>query len=154
MIATAAHAGHATPTVSIAVYAYAPASISIVENDVVQFNWDGPDTNHSVTADDGSFDSGVLDKKGANFTYFFAKAGEYGYHCTVHSNMRGKVVVQPGTQYDQTAPVLSGVRLEVVDASPRRGRLHRVRGRQRRDAGAPPRIQAGAAALVPVRLGG
>ncbi len=51
VIATAAHAGHAPPTVSISVYAYAPASIGVVEGDIVQWNWDGPDTNHSVTSD-------------------------------------------------------------------------------------------------------
>ncbi len=111
MIAVAAHAGHATPTVSIALYAYAPASITVVENDVVEWKWDGPDVDHSVTSDTGAFDSGVLNKENASFTYFFAKAGEYAYHCTVHANMTGKVIVQPGTQYDKDAPVLSAVKL-------------------------------------------
>ncbi len=114
MIATAAHAGHAPPIVSIAVYAYAPASVSIVEGDIVQWNWDGPDVDHSVTSDPGSgesFDSGVKKKEGASFTYYFAKAGTYSYHCTVHDTMKGTITVAPGTQFDKTAPTLSRVRL-------------------------------------------
>ena len=66
MMAAPAHAGHAPPTVNIAVYAYAPQSITVVEGDIVQWNWAGPDTNHSVTSDAGSgekFDSGVKDKE-------------------------------------------------------------------------------------------
>lgn len=111
MIAGPAHAGHAPPTVAIALYAYAPDSITVVENDVVHWDWKGPDVNHSVTSDSGLFDSGVLDKEGASFEYFFDKAGEYAYHCTVHANMKGRVVVQAGPQYDTEAPVLSHVRL-------------------------------------------
>ena len=123
-MAAPAHAGHAPPTVSIAVHAYGPASISVVEGDIVQWNWDGPDVDHSVTSDAGSgesFDSGVKKKEGSSFTYFFGKAGTYTYHCSTHSDMKGTVNVAAGTQYDKAAPVLTKVRL--ASATRRRAKV-------------------------------
>jgi plastocyanin len=118
------HPGHAPPTVSIAVYAYAPETVDVVEGDIVQWVWNGPDTNHSVTSDASSkevFDSdkgvkpsAVGHPTGDTFTYYFAKAGTYTYHCKVHASMHGTVVVAPGVQYDQTPPVLAGARLVSV----------------------------------------
>jgi plastocyanin len=114
----AAHPGHAPPMVGIAFHAYDPATINVVEGDLVQWNWNGPDTNHSVTSDAGSgetFDSGVLDKSGATFTYYFAKAGTYRYHCSVHADMHGTVVVAASgaAPTDTTAPTVSHVRARV-----------------------------------------
>lgn len=48
--------------------------------------------NHTVTADDGSFDSGAL-KEGATFTHAFSAPGTFSYHCTIHSSMKGTVTV-------------------------------------------------------------
>lgn len=112
----AAHPGHAPPTVSISVYAFNPDTINVVEGDVVQWNWDGPDTGHSVTSDADSgekFDSGVKKNVGASFTYFFGKAGTYKYHCKVHDSMHGTVVVAPGPTVDRKAPKVSHVRASV-----------------------------------------
>ena len=60
---------------------------------------------HSVTADDGSFDSnpkcpsGPCLQKGATFTFTFTKSGRYVYYCKVHGakggiGMSGDIVVQ------------------------------------------------------------
>jgi plastocyanin len=47
---------------------------------------------HSVTANDGSFDS--CPKVGGNsFTVNFSQAGTYKYHCRIHPVMRGDVIV-------------------------------------------------------------
>jgi plastocyanin len=115
----AGHPGH-TPTVSIAVYEYKPATITVVANDVVQWNWDGPDVNHSVTSDADSsekFDSGDPEEQGARqgtqFTYFFTTPGTYRYHCRVHKSMHGTVVVRPGGAVDTVRPRLSHVRARV-----------------------------------------
>jgi plastocyanin len=111
----AGHPGH-TPTVSIAVYEYKPATITVAANDVVQWNWDGPDVNHSVTSDAGSteqFDSGVTNEQGAQFTYFFTTPGTYRYHCRTHDSMHGTVVVKPGGPVDSVKPRLSRVRARV-----------------------------------------
>jgi plastocyanin len=45
-----------------------------------------------VTADDGSFDSGVLDA-GARFSFVFDKPGMFSYACAIHPSMRGTVRV-------------------------------------------------------------
>jgi len=48
---------------------------------------------HTVTAKDGSFDSGNL-AQGASFSFTFQKAGTYDYFCAIHPSMKGTVVVQ------------------------------------------------------------
>ena len=49
---------------------------------------------HSVTADDGSFDSGLIDS-GRTFERVFDRAGSYAYHCTPHPFMTARVIVEP-----------------------------------------------------------
>jgi plastocyanin len=49
---------------------------------------------HTVTADDGSFDSGDV-AAGASFQHTFATAGTVKYHCIIHESMTGTVTVTP-----------------------------------------------------------
>ena len=35
----------------VALYKFDPSTITITEGDIVQWNWNGPDVNHSVTSD-------------------------------------------------------------------------------------------------------
>ena len=48
---------------------------------------------HTVTADDGSWHSGMI-APGATWRRTFDRAGDYAYHCTPHPYMRGVVVVR------------------------------------------------------------
>ena len=48
---------------------------------------------HSVTANDGSWDSGLINP-GGTWTHTFAQPGEYAFHCTPHPFMKGVVVVR------------------------------------------------------------
>ena len=48
---------------------------------------------HSVTAADGSFDSGLLDA-GESWSYTFDQPGEFEYFCSPHPWMRAKVIVE------------------------------------------------------------
>ena len=48
---------------------------------------------HTVTAQDGSFDSGRLGL-GARFSHTFAQPGRYEYICDLHNSMRGTIVVE------------------------------------------------------------
>jgi plastocyanin len=48
---------------------------------------------HSATAGDGSFDSGVL-SPGATFTRTFDEAGTFAYGCVIHPTMTGTIVVR------------------------------------------------------------
>lgn len=43
---------------------------------------------HTVTADDGSFDSGTL-SRGASFEMTFTEPGTYSYHCEIHGGTGG-----------------------------------------------------------------
>jgi plastocyanin len=72
---------------------YNPDNITVVigvNNTVIWTNNDnGP---HTVTASDGSFDSGNMNP-GATFTYTFTTPGTYTYICTYHTWMHGYVTV-------------------------------------------------------------
>ena len=56
--------------------------------------WTNNDANmvHSVTAVDGSFDSGLL-ATDETFSYTFAMPGEYEYYCIPHPWMRARIMV-------------------------------------------------------------
>jgi plastocyanin len=47
---------------------------------------------HTATADDGSWDSRLL-QEGEEFARRFDTPGEYAYHCTPHPQMRARVIV-------------------------------------------------------------
>lgn len=71
---------------------YLPNEITIrVGTKVTWVNNDN--TVHTVTADNGSFDSRLL-RKGQSWNYTFTKPGIYEYHCDPHPWMKGKVIVQ------------------------------------------------------------
>ncbi|MEA2374437.1 MAG: hypothetical protein QOD53_900 [Thermoleophilaceae bacterium] len=84
------HAAAAT-TVSIKDFAFAPTSVTVHVGDTVTWSNQGP-TGHSATANDGSFNTGVM-KKGGSGSFRFTKAGTFAYHCTPHPNMKATVVV-------------------------------------------------------------
>jgi plastocyanin len=72
--------------------AFVPASITIKVGETV--TWTNSDsTAHTVTGDKGEFDSGNMDS-GKTFSFTFQTAGTFTYHCTIHPNMTGTVVVQ------------------------------------------------------------
>lgn len=77
---------------SIIDYAFSPASITVKAGSAVTWTNTGS-APHTVTADDGSFDSGSL-ANSATFAHTFAKAGTFTFHCAIHSSMKGTVVVQ------------------------------------------------------------
>jgi plastocyanin len=61
----------------------------------VRVQWvNGDQVQHSVSADDGSFDSGLIDP-GKAYERVFDRPGTYAYHCTPHPFMTGRVVVEP-----------------------------------------------------------
>ena len=55
--------------------------------------WTNDDsTQHTVTSDEGSFDSGPI-SPGDTFDNTFDTSGEFGYHCAIHPFMTGVVIV-------------------------------------------------------------
>jgi len=72
--------------------AYQTAQITVTPGTTVV--WVNQDqVQHTVTADDGSFDSGMIDPQ-ATWARTFDTAGTIAYHCTPHPFMKGTVVVQ------------------------------------------------------------
>jgi plastocyanin len=69
-----------------------PAKITVKKGATVKwYNKDG--YAHTVTSDDGTtFDSGNL-AAGATFSYTANTVGTFDYHCNVHANMKGTLVV-------------------------------------------------------------
>jgi plastocyanin len=87
-----APSGATGDAVSIAGFSFKPGAITVAVGTTV--TWTNDDsTGHTVTADDGSFDSRSL-AKGATFTQTFTTAGTFAYHCSIHSSMTGTVTVQ------------------------------------------------------------
>jgi plastocyanin len=71
---------------------YDPKSVSVKTGESVEWDWVDNGAKHSVTADDSSFDS-CLQSAGSKFTVTFSKAGDFTYHCTIHSQMTGEIKV-------------------------------------------------------------
>ena len=99
-------------TVSIYDHAFDPAQLSIDPKTTV--TWVNNDTvAHTVTADDGLFDSGEL-QPGESYSVWFKGSGQVAYHCTIHPDMTGSIVVggasggEPTTAGGQTTSPTQG----------------------------------------------
>src|SRR5215204_3550927 len=85
-----AHQGAAFD-VSVVDFAFEPGTVSVPVGATV--TWTNTGTRpHTVTADDGSFDSGRLDP-GEQFSQTFDQPGTFTYHCGFHPEMQGSIVV-------------------------------------------------------------
>ncbi|MGC2061970.1 MAG: cupredoxin domain-containing protein [Thermodesulfovibrionales bacterium] len=90
--ADAADAVDSTVIVMIDGSAFSPeVAIVKVGGEVVWKNKDA--SPHTVTADDGSFDSGSL-AQGAEYRRKFITAGTVKYSCDIHAYMSGKIEVR------------------------------------------------------------
>jgi len=92
-----AGSGTAVATVSVnsdpvTVGAYAPKAITINAGQSIEWDWQDQEAPHSVTADDGSFDS-CLQNAGSKFVVAFTNPGNVTYHCTIHAQMIGTISV-------------------------------------------------------------
>jgi amicyanin len=82
----------AAAAVTIKDFKFDPPQLEVAVGETVTWtNQDG--TTHTVTGDNGEFDSGNLDT-GKSFSFTFTKAGTYSYHCSIHPFMKATVVVQ------------------------------------------------------------
>jgi len=83
-------------TVVIAEFKFEPAAVTVHAGDTVE--WKNDDiVPHTATADGEAqkpaFDTGTIDT-GAAWRYVARKKGTYNYSCTLHPNMKGKLIVQ------------------------------------------------------------
>ena len=73
--------------------AFSPATVSVkTGGEVVWKNKDA--APHTITADDGSFDSGSM-SQGTEYRRRFDTPGTFSYSCDIHPYMTGKVEVLP-----------------------------------------------------------
>ena len=77
--------------ISVVDFAFEPGTVSVPVGATVTWTNTGS-RPHTVTADDGSFDSGRLDP-GEEFSLTFDQPGTFTYHCGFHPEMRGSIVV-------------------------------------------------------------
>ena len=78
--------------IAVEAFAFSPATVTVQAGQPV--TWENHDpAEHTVTAEDGSFDSGDL-APGAGFETTFDSPGEHRYFCALHPGMKGMVVVE------------------------------------------------------------
>src|SRR5215210_280353 len=70
---------------------FAPPNAAVEPGSTITWTNNGVEP-HTVTADDGSFDSGALNP-GDSYTVAFDGQGTVTYHCAIHPEMRGSVTV-------------------------------------------------------------
>jgi hypothetical protein len=121
----------AGPTVGVGFDAFAPPAIDVLTGDTVTW-MNTSSRKHTVTADDGSFDSGQIVVTDM-YARRFPAAGTFAYHCTLHPFMTGEVDVHdllldrpsapagPGRPYPirgrAALPAGSGVVIEADDGT-------------------------------------
>ena len=78
--------------VAIEGFAFEPAEITASVGSTI--TWYNKDSDiHTVTAQDGTFDSGSL-ARDDTFSYTFEQTGTFEYYCILHPYMTGKVIVE------------------------------------------------------------
>lgn len=98
--------------ISVVDFSFEPGTVSVPAGATVTWTNNGS-RPHTVTADDGSFDSGRLDP-GEQFSQTFDQPGSFTYHCGFHPEMQGEVVV---TESDQQADALDEATPAVAESS-------------------------------------
>jgi plastocyanin len=78
-------------TVEIDDHTFDPSQLDVGAGTTV--TWTNEDTEaHTVTADNGLFDSGVIEP-GQSYSTWLGGSGTVLYHCELHPDMKGSVVV-------------------------------------------------------------
>jgi plastocyanin len=81
-------------TVNIYNHAFDPAQLNVASGTTVRFV--NKDTEpHTATADNDLFDTGELEP-GGSFKVYFEGSGTVTYHCELHPDMKGVIVVGEG----------------------------------------------------------
>ena len=79
-------------TVNISGMSFSPSSITVKVGITVKWT-NNDNTTHTVTSDDGTtFNSGNV-ATGGSFSFTPTVAGNFPYHCNIHTGMTGTLVV-------------------------------------------------------------
>jgi plastocyanin len=96
-LAEDANSAGAGPVASVSMdhNTFIPGEITVVPGTTV--TWVNKETMpHTVVDTNKGFRSKTLTKD-ASFSFTFATAGDYDYLCSIHPNMKGKVIVKPAS---------------------------------------------------------
>jgi len=96
-------APNSTTTVDISNHAFNPAQLNVAPGTTVRFVNNDIEP-HTATADNGLFDTGVL-QPGSSFDVFLDGSGTVPYHCELHPDMQGSVVVGGASGRGETTTV-------------------------------------------------
>jgi plastocyanin len=86
-----AEAPVATSTISVQDNRFEPEAAEVTAGETVTWTWEG-DSDHNVVGDDFESDA----QREGSFTQRFDEPGTYTYRCTLHSGMKGTVIVNDG----------------------------------------------------------
>ncbi|MEK7081049.1 MAG: plastocyanin/azurin family copper-binding protein [Patescibacteria group bacterium] len=80
-------------TISIKNFSFDPTTLTIKSGTKV--TWTNDDSvTHTITSDSGSLlNSGTI-SPGQSFSFIFTNIGTENYHCSIHTTMRGNIIVQ------------------------------------------------------------
>ena len=88
----AAGGGEGAAKAEMRTMTFAPKRLEIASGTTVR--WTNNDQLvHTITADDGSWDSGPIEP-GKTWTHTFTQPGEYVFHCTPHPFMKAVIIVR------------------------------------------------------------
>ena len=90
--AAAGARGAATHTVTIDGFAFKPPSVTVKQGDTIVWHNTDP-VPHTATAKDAGLDSGEI-AAGGSYRFTAKKKGRFAYICTLHTIMKGELVVE------------------------------------------------------------
>lgn len=82
-----------TATVEIANFKFAPADLTVAAGTTVIWK-NADDSPHRIADKNGAYASPALDSEDS-YSHTFTAPGVYGYICSLHPYMVGKIVVKP-----------------------------------------------------------
>lgn len=80
-------------TVTIQNFTFNPRVLMVPTGTTVTWVNEQQSTDHNVYSYNGTFQSKNLNT-GDNYSFKFIQSGTYRYHCTIHPNMTGTIIVQ------------------------------------------------------------
>jgi plastocyanin len=110
-----------TARVYVQFAAYGPSQLDVLPGQTVRWT-NVSQRTHTVTSDEGLFDSGDV-PGGAGFSFTFNTVGTYRYHCTIHAGITGEIDVRRLTLESlPPAAVPVGTRVEFAGMTAHAGR--------------------------------
>jgi plastocyanin len=79
--------------VAIAEYKFTPTITVVQRGDTVIWTNNDP-VAHTITSDSGTELNSPLIASGTSYSHLFNTSGTFDYHCSIHTMMKGEVIVQ------------------------------------------------------------